>query len=141
MAIDNDPLTERVIGLAIDVHRQLGPGLLKLAYEECLCYEFGQAGLVFRRQVALPIVYKTVRLDCGYRLDVVVENRLVLELKTVERLLPIHEAQLITYLRLSGIPTGLLLNFNSAVLKQGIRRLMLSADSERNLTASPSHCD
>jgi GxxExxY protein len=135
MAIDNDPLTEKVIGLAIDVHRQLGPGLLESAYEECLCYELGHARLTFRRQVALPIVYKSVRLDCGYRLDVVVENRLILELKTVERLLPIHEAQLITYLRLSGVPTGLLLNFNSAVLKHGVRRLTA------NLTASPSHCD
>jgi GxxExxY protein len=109
MVADNDRLTERVIGLAIEVHRQLGPGLLESAYEECLCYELGQAELAFRRQVALPIVYKSVRLDCGYRLDVAVENRLILELKTAERLLPIHEAQVITYLRLSGIPTGLLL--------------------------------
>jgi GxxExxY protein len=139
MASDNDLLTERVIGLAIDVHRQLGPGLLESAYEECLCYELAHAKLGFRRQVALPVVYKSVRLDCGYRLNVVVENRLILELKTVERLLPVHQAQIITYLRLSGIPTGLLLNFNSAVLKQGIRRLMLC--EAHNLTASPSHCD
>ena len=142
MAFNNDPLTEKVIGLAIAVHRELGPGLLESAYEECLCYELLQAMLRFERQAALPIVYKSVRLDCGYRLDVVVEGRLVLELKTVERLLPIHEAQVITYLRLSGIPTGLLLNFNSVVLKDGIRRLMLSARSEpHDLTASPSHCD
>jgi GxxExxY protein len=125
MASDNDPLTEKVIGLAIGVHRQLGPGLLESAYEECLCYELEQANFVFRRQVALPVVYKTVRLDCGYRLDVVIENRLILELKAVERLLPIHEAQVITYLRLSNIPIGLLQNFNSVVLKHGIRRFML----------------
>jgi GxxExxY protein len=139
MASDNDRLTERVIGLAIEVHRQLGPGLLESAYEECLCYELRHAELAFRRQVALPVVYKSVRLDCGYRLDVVVDERLILELKTVERLLPIHEAQVITYLRLSGIPTGLLLNFNSAILKHGLRRLMVS--EMRNLTASPPHCD
>ena len=136
MASDNDPLTEKVIGLAIGVHRQLGPGLLESAYEECLCYELAQANFVFRRQVALPVVYKSVRLDCGYRLDVVIENRLILELKAIERLLPIHEAQVITYLRLSNIPIGLLLNFNSVVLKHGIRRLMLPHD----LTVSPSHC-
>jgi GxxExxY protein len=139
MVSNNDLLTERVIGLAIEAHRQLGPGLLESAYEECLCYELAHAQLRFRRQIGLPVVYKSVRLDCGYRLDLVVEDKLILELKTVERLLPIHEAQVITYLRLSGIPTGLLLNFNSAVLKQGIRRLMLSEG--RNLTVSPSHCD
>ena len=142
VAYENDLLTERVIGLAIDVHRQLGPGLLESAYEECLCCELAQANLAFRRQVALPVVYKSVGLDCGYRLDVVVEGRVVLELKTVERLMPIHETQMITYLRLSGIPIGLLLNFNSVVLKHGIRRLMVSDRTEpRNLSASPSHCD
>src|SRR6516165_3185741 len=126
MTFNNDPLTEKVIGLAIEVYRELGPGLLESAYEECLSYELAQAKFCFRRQVPLPVVYKSVRLDCGYRLDVVVENRLILELKTVERLLPIHQAQVITYMKLSGIPIGLLLNFNSVVLKQGIRRLMLS---------------
>jgi GxxExxY protein len=119
----NDPLTERIIGFAIEVHRHLGPGLLESAYEECLCHELSQDGLVFRRQVPLPVVYKSVRLDCGYRLDIVVENSVVIELKGVERLMPIHEAQLITYLKLSGIPTGLLLNFNTPVLREGIRRL------------------
>ena len=122
----NDPLTEKVIGLAIEVHRQLRPGLLESAYEACLCYELAQAKFDFERQLALPVVYKSVRLDCGYRLDVVVENRVILELKTVERLVPIHEAQVITYMKLSGIPTGLLLNFNSVVLRHGIRRLVLS---------------
>jgi GxxExxY protein len=123
--VENDPLTEKLIGLAIEIHRQLGPGLLESAYEECLCFELKESGLSFRRQVPLPIVYKSVRLECGYRLDLLVEDSVILELKTVERLLPVHEAQMLTYLRLSGIRTGLLLNFNSAVLKNGLRRLVL----------------
>jgi GxxExxY protein len=125
MAFENDRLTEKVIGLAIEVHRQLGPGLLESAYEECLCLELQEAGLAFRRQVPLPITYKSIRLDCGYRLDVLIEDQLILELKSVDGLLPIHEAQVLTYMKLSGIPTGLLLNFNSAVLKNGMRRRML----------------
>ena len=124
-ARENDPLTERIIGFAIEVHRQLGPGLLESAYEECLCYELRQSGLAFKRQVPLAVTYKSVRLDCGYRLDVVIEQKVILELKTVERLMPIHEAQMLTYLKLSGIRTGLLLNFNTAVLKDGLRRLVL----------------
>jgi GxxExxY protein len=122
---ENDRLTESVIGFAIEVHRQLGPGLLESAYEECLCFELKQSGLAYRRQVPLPVTYKSVRLDCGYRLDIVVEQSVILELKTVERLLPVHEAQMLTYLKLSQIRTGLLLNFNSAVLKDGLRRLVL----------------
>ena len=125
MVRDNDALTEKIIGFAIEVHRQLGPGLLESAYEECLCFELDQAGLAFRRQVSLPVIYKSVRLDCGYRLDIVAENQVIIELKTVERLIPIHEAQLLTYMKLVGIRTGLLLNFNTAILKDGIRRLML----------------
>ena len=125
MGFENDRLTEKVIGLAIEVHRHLGPGLLESAYEECLCLELQEAGLAFRRQVPLPITYKSIRLDCGYRLDLLIEDQLILELKSVEGLLPIHEAQVLTYMRLSGVRTGLLLNFNSAVLKNGIRRLML----------------
>ncbi len=125
MAVDNDVLTEKVIGLAIEVHRQLGPGLLESAYEECLCLELKEAGFAFRRQVPLPVSYKSVRLDCGYRIDIVINGQLIVELKTVERLMPIHDAQLLTYMKLSGIRTGSLLNFNSAVLKDGIRRLML----------------
>ncbi len=120
-----DPLTEKVIGLAIDVHRGLGPGLLESAYEECLCYELKTHDLPFRRQVPLPVVYKAVKLDCGYRMDIVVDENLVVELKTVERLLPLHEAQLLTYLKLSGIRTGLLLNFYTPVLKDGIRILVM----------------
>ncbi len=121
---EGDPLTEKIIGLAIEVHRGLGPGLLESAYEECLCYELDKAGIAFRRQVPLPVVYKEVKLDCGYRMDVVAANAVILELKTVEKLLPIHTAQLLTYLKLSGLRTGLLLNFNAAVLKDGIKRLV-----------------
>jgi len=124
MSYENDPLTEKIIGFAIGVHRHLGPGLLESAYE-CLCYEIEQSGLSFRRQVALPIVYKAVRLDCGYWMDIVVQDQVIVELKTVERLLPIHEAQMLTYLKLSGIRIGLLLNFNTSVLKDGIRRMLL----------------
>jgi GxxExxY protein len=122
---ENDALTEKIIGFAIEVHRHLGPGLLESTYEECLCHELGQNSVGFQQQVPLPVVYKSVRLDCGYRIDIVVENRVILELNTVERLMPIHEAQVLTYMKLSGIRTGLLLNFNTAVLKDGIRRLML----------------
>ncbi len=120
-----DEVTRRVIGLAIDVHRALGPGLLESAYEECLCHDLKENGLAFTRQVPLPITYKTVKLDCAYRMDLVIENCVVVEIKAVERLLPIHEAQLLTYLRLSGIRTGLLMNFCSERLKDGIRRFVL----------------
>jgi GxxExxY protein len=120
-----DSLTEKVIGAAIEVHRALGPGLLESAYVECLCYELSSAGLVFRKQVELPVLYKKVKLDCGYRMDIVVSESLVLEIKTVEKLLPIHQAQLLTYLRLSGLRTGLLINFSVPVLKNGIKRMRL----------------
>ena len=120
-----DPLTEEIIGAAIDVHRVLGPGLLESAYQECLCVELGLRNLRFYSQVALPVKYKGHHIDLGYRIDLVVENRIVLELKAVERLLPLHEAQLLTYLRLGHFSTGLLLNFNVPVLKDGIRRMKL----------------
>ncbi len=123
--MQRDALTDKVIGLAIEVHRGLGPGLLESAYEECLCHELEQSGLPFRRQVPLPVVYKAVRLDIAYRMDIVVDGRLVIELKTVENLLPLHQAQLLTYLKLSGVRTGLLLNFHVALLKDGIRRVVL----------------
>jgi GxxExxY protein len=113
MAI-SDALTERIIGCGIAIHRTLGPGLLESAYEECIALEFREAGLAFRRQVPLPVVYKTIRLEQGYRIDFVVEEAVVLEIKSLERLLPVHEAQLLTYLRLSGIRTGLLINFGAA---------------------------
>jgi len=122
---ERDSLTESVIGLAIEVHRALGPGLLESAYQECLCYELKTNGIAFGRQVALPVIYKTVKLDCGYRMDLVIGDQLIVELKTVEKILPIHEAQLLTYLKLSEIRTGLLLNFNTAVLKNGIKRMVL----------------
>ncbi len=125
MQTSRDNLSEAVIGFAIEVHRILGPGLLESAYEECLCFELKNANLPFARQVPLPVTYKSVRLDCGYRMDVVVDRRLVLELKTAEKLLPVHDAQLLTYLKLSGMPTGLLLNFHSPVLRQGLKRLVL----------------
>ena len=111
------------IQCAIEVHRHLGPGLLESAYEECLCYELAQNGLQFERQVPLPVIYKEVKLDCGYRMDVVVENLVILELKVVEKIASIHEAQLLTYLKLSDLPLGLILNFNSPILKQGIKRI------------------
>jgi GxxExxY protein len=118
-------ITEAIIGAAIDVHRELGPGLLESAYEECFCHELHLRGLNFQRQVELPVAYKGLKLDCGYRLDVVVENSVVVELKSIEQISPIHQAQLLTYLRLSGKKVGLLINFNVAVLKNGIVRRVL----------------
>ena len=123
--VERDPLTEKVIGLAIEVHRALGLELLESAYEECFCYELKAQDVSFSRQVPLPVVYKSIELNCGYRMDVVVDGRLVVELKTVDRLLPIHDAQILTYLKLSGICIGLLMIFNTPVLKDGIRRLVL----------------
>ena len=111
-----DRLTEQIIGAPIEVHRQLGPGLTESAYEECLCYELSQLGLPFQRQVHLPISYKGIKLDCGYKMDLVVDDSVVLELKTGDRLLPLHAAQLLTYLKLSRKTIGLLLNFNEPVV-------------------------
>jgi GxxExxY protein len=126
MALAHDSeLTERVIGLAIEVHRHLGLGLLESAYEECLSYELKQAGIGCVRQAPLPVVYKRVRLDCGYRMDIVVPQALVIEIKAVEQITPLHEAQILTYLRLSGIPLGLLMNFNTVALRHGLRRFVL----------------
>ncbi len=116
-------ITEKTIGCGIAVHRALGPGLLESAYEECLCYELSLSGLSFQRQVQLPISYKGVKLDCGYRLDVVVEDLVIVELKAVERILPIHEAQLLSYLKLFDKRVGLLMNFHVAALKNGIKRI------------------
>lgn len=117
-------LTEVIIGAAIEVHKTLGPGLLESAYEECFCYELNLRNVINERQKSLPLVYKNLKLDCGYRMDVVVDNRVVIELKSIEKILPIHEAQLLTYLKLSGLRTGLLFNFNVTVLKDGLRRLV-----------------
>lgn len=121
----DDALTDRVIGAAIEVHRSIGPGLLESAYRQCFCHELEAKGLAVKQEVALPVVYKGIRLECGYRLDMVVDGVLVLELKTVESLLPIHQAQLLTYMRLGGFRTGLLLNFHAALLAKGIKRLRL----------------
>jgi GxxExxY protein len=122
MVLKHQDLTELIIGAAIEVHRELGPGLMESAYEECLCYELSLRRLHFARQVSLPVSYKKVRLDCGYRMDIVVEDLIVLELKSIEEILPLHEAQLITYLKLSGKPVGFLINFNVPVLKDGLIR-------------------
>ncbi len=117
-------LTEKVIGAAMEVHRALGPGLLESAYETCLARELAIQGIAFEQQVELPVVYRGVPLSCGYRLDFLVEGELILELKAVEELLPIHEAQLLTYLKLSDKRIGLLINFNVALLKQGLQRIV-----------------
>ena len=122
MELVHEQLTRAIIGAAIEVHKELGPGLLESAYEECLCHELTLRGIAFVRQVPLPVQYKQVKLDCGYRMDVVVENTVVVELKAVEGILPIHEAQLLTHLKLSRKPVGLLINFNVALLKDGIVR-------------------
>jgi len=118
-------LTERVIGAAIEVHKALGPGLLESAYEECLCRELELRGLCFERQVPLPVEYKSIRMECGYRLDVVVGGRVLVELKAVSELAPIHDAQLLTYLRLSGLRVGLLLNFHAPTIRKGLLRRVL----------------
>ena len=118
-------LTDAIIGAAIEVHTHLGPGLLESAYEECLCEELRSRGIHFQSQRPLPLEYKGKKLDCGYRLDLVVEDRVIVEIKSVDGLAPIHEAQLLTYLRLSGKRVGLLINFNVPLLKDGIKRMVL----------------
>ena len=119
-------LTERIIGAAIEVHRHLGPGLLESAYETCLAYELEQLGLAVERQKALPLVYKEIRLDQGYRIDLLVEQKVIVELKVVEQITPVHEAHVLSYLKFSGCQVGLLLNFNVKLLKNGIRRFILT---------------
>jgi GxxExxY protein len=126
-------LTEKIIGAAIEVHKVLGPGLLESAYEGCLAHELTLSNIPFERQVPLPVTYKSLQLDCGYRIDFLVENMLVLELKAVESLQSIHEAQLLTYLKLGGWPIGLLINFNVPILKKGIKRMV------HNLEATPAN--
>lgn len=113
-----------IIGAAIEVHKTLGPGLLESAYEQCLCHELKLRGLPFERQKELPVIYKGIRLDCGYRLDIVVEETVILELKSCEKIEPIHKAQLLTYLKLSGISLGLILNFNTILMRDGIVRIV-----------------
>jgi GxxExxY protein len=119
-----DQISRRIIGAAIEVHRHLGPGLLESAYQSCLVFELKKLGFRVEEQKPLPIVYKEVKLDCGYRLDVVVEDEIIVEVKAVEKLLPIHEAQLLSYLRLAHKKVGLLINFHVPVLKSGLKRIV-----------------
>ncbi len=125
MALRHEQLTKEIIGAAIEVHRALGPGLLENAYEECLCREFSLRDLAFRRQVDIPVSYKGVRLDCGYRLDILVEETVVVEIKSTDGIADVHSAQLLTYLKLGSYPVGLLFNFNAPTVKEGMRRLVL----------------
>jgi len=120
-----DDLSNRVIGCAIQVHRELGPGLLESTYEQCVAYELLQAGIPFKVQHPIPVSYKQIKLDCGYRADLLVDDRLIVELKSVEQLLKIHEAQVLTYMKLANIRIGLLINFNVQMLKKGIKRFVL----------------
>jgi GxxExxY protein len=124
MTKDINKLSSKVIGAAIEVHKHLGPGLLESAYEECLCHELELRDTSYERQKALPIIYKGKELDCGYRLDVVADNQLIVELKSVEKIEAIHKAQLLTYLKLSDIRLGLILNFNVTMMKDGIVRMV-----------------
>lgn len=116
--------TDIVIGCAIEVHKRLGPGLLESTYEQCLAHELHCAGLAFEIQKELPVIYRDIKLDCGYRIDMLVANKIILELKAVDQLRPIHEAQLLTYMKLSGMRIGLLINFNELRLKDGLKRFV-----------------
>lgn len=122
--MDRNQITEKIIGSAIEVHRNLGPGLLESAYEECLVFELVKAGLRVDRQKAVPVVYKDIKLDCGYRIDILVENTVVIELKVVDAINPVHEAQILTYMKFANKDIGLLINFNVTVLKNGIKRFV-----------------
>ena len=117
-------LSSRIIGAAIEVHKNLGPGLLESAYEDCLCHELNIQGLIFEQQKPLPVIYKGMRLDCGYRLDIVVEKTVIIELKSCKKIEPIHKAQLLTYLKLSELNLGLILNFNVPLMRDGIVRIV-----------------
>jgi len=126
-------LTEIVIGCAIEVHRALGPGLLESTYEMCLCRELSLRNIPFERQKPIPVIYKEVKLDCGYRADVVVDGFVLVEIKAIDSLLPVHEAQLLSYLKLGGWKVGLLINFNVELLKHGMRRRVLGLVEEVTL--------
>jgi GxxExxY protein len=128
MCMDLNTITERIIGAAIEVHRHLSAGLLESAYEACLCRELDLLGIQYKKQVELPVVYKGIKLDCGYRIDLLVEQAVVVEIKSVKSIEPVHEAQLITYLKLGGWKIGLILNFNVKFLKDGIKRKVLNLD-------------
>jgi GxxExxY protein len=123
--MDINKITEHIIGCAIEVHRTLGPGLLESAYEECLFFELQKSGLKVEKQKPVPVIYKEIKLDCGYRIDLLVENSVIIELKTVEAFNPVHEAQILTYMKFANKNTGLLINFNVTLLKNGIKRYKL----------------
>jgi GxxExxY protein len=127
---DLDSLSYKIIGLAIEVHKQLGPGLLESAYQECLYYEIKNAGLLVEKEKSLPIIYKEIKINHGYRIDLIIENKLVIELKTVEAFTDVHFAQIITYLKLGGYPLGLLINFHSKILKNNIKRFINTPSKE-----------
>ncbi len=118
-------LTQKIIGCAIEVHKSLGPGLLESAYEECLCYELDKSKLFYERQKAVPVVYKEIKLECGYRLDLLIENKVVVELKSIDLIAPVHTAQILTYMRFAEKKIGLLINFNVTKLKDGLKRYVL----------------
>ncbi|MBL7153049.1 MAG: GxxExxY protein [Phycisphaerae bacterium] len=120
-----DQLSNRVVGCALEVHRTLGPGLLESTYEQCLAYELSQLGIPFKLQSPLPVRYKGIKLDCGYRIDLFVDDELIVELKSVDKIMGIHKAQLLTYMKLSEVKVGLLINFNVEILKTGIKRFVL----------------
>jgi GxxExxY protein len=120
-----DELSRRVIGCAIEVHRNLGPGLLESAYRQCLAHELAQNEIPFRMEVSLPIRYKEIVLNCGYRIDLLVDSNLIIELKSIDALLPIHQAQIVSYMRLAKVPIGLLISFNVLKLQNGIKRFVL----------------
>ena len=124
MAILENEISSKVIGAAITIHKELGPGLLESAYETCLAYELREMGLTVKQQQALPVVYKNVKLDAGYRIDLLIENKVIVEIKSVEALADIHTAQLLTYLKLKDVKLGLLINFNEVLLKNGIKRIL-----------------
>ena len=134
-------ITGGVIGAAIEVHRQLGPGLLESSYRECLCRELLVRNIPFERERPLPLEYKGMHLGCGYRIDILVANSVVVEVKAIEALAPIHEAQLLTYLRIGGWRLGLLINFNVAVLRNGIRRRILGYETVQAIAPEEAHHD
>lgn len=117
-------ITETIIGVAINIHRSLGPGLLESSYEACMVYDLSEAGLKVEQQKSLPVAYRGVKLECGYRLDLMIENEVIVEIKSIEKLLPVHKVQLMSYLKLSGCKVGLLINFNVEILKEGIQRVV-----------------
>jgi GxxExxY protein len=122
--MDEIPISNKIIGAAIEVHQNLGPGLLESTYEHCLAFELRQMGLAIQRQKDLPVIYKGNLIDCGYRLDLLVENKVIIEIKAEKSLLPVHEAQLMTYLKLTQLKLGLLLNFNVVMMRNGIKRIV-----------------